>query len=118
MSQGVAMTRGELEAMIIRRCWRDEAFRREFTADPKAAFVKYLGVPAAAVPKLVLHEETPGTWHIVLPPRPPNTDELTDAELERIAGGVSPLSLVVSIATYAAASAGVSAYVTKEGGGW
>ena len=83
------LTRGELEAMIIRRCWRDPVFRRDFLRDPRAAFQTYLGVPPAMLPTLVVHEEAVGTWHIVLPPPPPNADELSDAELERLAGGVS-----------------------------
>jgi hypothetical protein len=45
------LTRHDLEAKIVKRCWEDEGFRKEFTADPAATFVKYLQVPASSLPK-------------------------------------------------------------------
>jgi hypothetical protein len=77
----------ELEAKIVKRCWEDAAFRKEFTADPAAAFVKYLAVPVASLPRISVHQEEPGSWHIVLPARPANAAELTEVDLERVAGG-------------------------------
>jgi hypothetical protein len=84
------LTRHDLEAKIVKRCWEDEGFRREFTADPAGVFVKYLQVPAASLPKIAIHQETPGSWHIVLPAKPPHIDELTEEDLERVAGGTTP----------------------------
>jgi hypothetical protein len=55
--QALSLTRHDLEAKIIKHCWEDEAFRKEFTADPAAAFVKYLEVPAASLPKISVYEE-------------------------------------------------------------
>jgi hypothetical protein len=81
------LTRHDLEAKIVKRCWEDEAFRKEFTADPAGAFVRYLEVPAADLPKIVVHEETPGSWHIVLLPTPRNIGELSEEDLEKVAGG-------------------------------
>jgi hypothetical protein len=95
--QAAAPTRHDLEAKIVKRCWEDEEFRKEFTADPAGAFVKYLRVPATSVPKIVVHEETTGSWHIVLPAKPPHIDELSEQDLERVAGGTTPA--VVSVAT-------------------
>jgi hypothetical protein len=83
------LTRHDLEAKIVKHCWEDDEFRREFTADPAGAFVKHLQVPAASLPKIVIHEEPAGTWHIVLPLRPANADELSERDLERVAGGQS-----------------------------
>src|ERR1700691_441111 len=80
------LTRHDLEAKIVKRCWEDAAFRKEFTADPAGAFVKYLKVPAGKMPKIVVYEETAGSWHIVLPPKPPNANELSEADLEKVAG--------------------------------
>jgi hypothetical protein len=81
------LTRHNLEAKILKRCWQDEDFRREFTADPVATAVKYLDVSAASLPKIVIHEEPAGSWYIVLPPQPANADALRDQDLEQIAGG-------------------------------
>jgi hypothetical protein len=83
------VTRHDLEAKIVKRCWEDEAFRKEFTADPAGAFTKYLKVPAKDVPKIVVFEETAGSWHIVVPPRPAYASELSEVDLERVAGGTS-----------------------------
>jgi hypothetical protein len=83
------LTRHDLEAKIVRRSWEDEAFRGEFIADPAGAFVKYLNVPAAALPKIAVHQQEPGSWHIVLPAKPANMNELSEQDLERVAGGVS-----------------------------
>jgi hypothetical protein len=76
--QAPALTRHDLEAKIVKRSWEDEGFRKEFTADPAGAFVKYLQVPAAGLPKIVVHHETAGSWHIVLPSRPANINELSE----------------------------------------
>jgi tRNA A37 threonylcarbamoyladenosine synthetase subunit TsaC/SUA5/YrdC len=97
------LTRHDLEAKIAKRCWKDEAFRKEFTADPAGAFVKYLEAPATSLPKIVVHEETPGSWHLVLPAKPAIADELSEADLERVAGGVptSEVSLALSSVTVA-----------------
>jgi len=107
-------TRHDLEAKIVRRCWQDEEFRKNFTADPSGAFVKYLHVPAGNLPKIAVHHEEPGSWHIVLPQSPPNASELSEQDLETIAGGttisilitasVAASAVVTSLATSAAAT--------------
>jgi hypothetical protein len=84
--QTPSLSRHDLEAKIVKRCWEDEGFRAEFTADPAGAFVKYLEVPAERLPKIAVHEEGAGTWHIVLPPPPRNIGELSEQDLETVAG--------------------------------
>jgi hypothetical protein len=96
-SQDSQLTRHDPEAKIVKRCWENEGFRAEFIADPEGVFVKYLEVPAASLPKVVVHEEAAGSWRIVLPARPVKAGELSEAELERIAGGATPP--VVSVRT-------------------
>jgi hypothetical protein len=81
------------------------------------------------------HEETMGSWHIVLPAKPADANkEISDADLEKVAGGATPFSaalvtaIVVStgaIATSVSAVGSVvgSAVVTtidesNGGGGW
>jgi hypothetical protein len=92
----VTISRHDLEAKLVKRCWEDESFRKEFTADPTATFVKYLKVPPASLPRIAVHQETPGSWHIVLPAKPANTSELSDAELEKVAGGATPTITVIT----------------------
>jgi hypothetical protein len=81
------LMRHELEAKIVKRCWIDEGFYKEFTANPMGAAVKHLQVPAASLPKIVVHQEAPGTWHIILPAKPPGANELSEKDLEKVAGG-------------------------------
>ena len=89
---GGALQRHTLEAKLVQRCWRDEAFRRALVADPAGTIAAHTGLEKASLPRIVVHEEPAGTWHIVLPPKPAKAGELSDEELERIAGGVSVVS--------------------------
>jgi hypothetical protein len=115
--QAAALTRHDLEAKIVKRCWEDEEFRKEFTADPAGVFVKYLQVPSASMPKIAIHQETPGSWHIVLPAKPPHIDELTEKDLERVAGGTTPtVSPMPITAVYTASAITASAGVSIENG--
>jgi hypothetical protein len=112
------LTRHEIEARIARRAMRDEAFRAEFVADPVGTFVKYTNVPAAELPRIVVHEEEPGSWHIVLPAKPVASGELSEAELEQVAGGATPGAIVLSVAKIVTAGlvAGGVAYAQEESG--
>jgi hypothetical protein len=102
-------TRHDLEAKIVRRSWEDEGFRMELTSNPSSAFAKYLNVPAANLPRISVHKEERGSWHMVLPAKPGNPSALSEQELEKVAGGVTPaVSLVVTLVTYAAASDAVA----------
>jgi hypothetical protein len=119
-------TRHDLEAKIVKRSWEDEAFRKEFTSDPAGAFTKYLDVPAGHLPKITISQEEPGTWHIVLPTKPGDASELSDTDLEKVAGGTAvPPTLIVSAITILVGSAAVSGGVTvsatvisQKEGGW
>jgi hypothetical protein len=109
-------SRHDLEAKIVKRCWEDEGFRKEFTADPSGAFVKYLEVPATSLPKIVVHEETAGSWHIVLPSRPANASELSEQDLETVAGGGSmPTPVRASWVITTVVTPGVSGAASLEG---
>jgi hypothetical protein len=96
--QATSLTRHDLEAKIVKRCWEDEGFRKEFIADPADAFVKYLKAPADSLPKIFIHQEEPGSWHIVLPAKPADTDELSEQDLEKVAGGGTSAMSKVSAA--------------------
>jgi hypothetical protein len=118
------LTRHDLEAKIVKRCWEDEEFRREFSADPAGTFAKHLQVPTASLPKIVVHEEAAGSWHIVLPAPPSNAEELSEQDLERVAGGGETMTYVTTLlltaAGFASASAAVSvaAQGVQKATGW
>ena len=83
------LSRRELEEKIVARAWTDDEFRRKFVADPKGQFEARLGTRLPDSLKMTVHEETPDSLHFVIPQKPPqNLDELSDEDLEKVAGGV------------------------------
>jgi hypothetical protein len=117
------MTRHDLEAKIVKRSWENEGFRKEFTGDPAGTAAKYLNVPADKLPKIVVHEEPAGSWYIVLPSKPANIGELSERDLESVAGGgITEFTLQISVgAVVASAAGGGTAYVSAKFGdklGW
>jgi hypothetical protein len=109
------LSRHDLEAKIVKRCWENEEFRQEFTADPAGAFVRYLDYDPKNLPRIVVHEETPGSWHIVVPAKPTVMAELSDEDLERVAGGVTPAAATPIAGPLAAAFAGGGAGAAAAG---
>lgn len=111
--------RHELETLIIERAWKHPDFRREFVADPKGTFEKYAGQKLPENLKISVHEEDAATMHITIPVAPANLSELSDEDLERVAGGTDVVSLVVSIAVSVSLSVGGTAAVAvTRGQGW
>ena len=53
MKQAPSLTRHDLEAKIVKRCWENKEFRKHFTADPVGVAVKHLEVPAVSLPKII-----------------------------------------------------------------
>jgi hypothetical protein len=103
MTEPIPLTRHDLEAKIVKHSWEDEGFRKEFVADPVGTFVNYLHMPASSLPKIVVHEELSNAWHIVLPAKPADIGELSEEELEKVAGGVTP-TVVATVASGVIAS--------------
>jgi lactobin A/cerein 7B family class IIb bacteriocin len=63
-----------------------------------------------------VHEEPAGSWHIVLPARPADAGELSEEDLEKVAGGTTPVATAIILGT--AILTGSAAWVTKREGGW
>ena len=58
-----------------------------------------------------------GSWHIVLPTKTASSDELSDADLEKVAGGGNVVTFVSTVvASIGAAGAGVSAIAGAAAG--
>lgn len=111
------MSRAEIEQKIVALAWTDDAFRRAFLADPKGEFERRLGrkLPAGLV--VSAHEEDVDKLHFVIPVAPKGITELSDTDLERVAGGVDVVStLLISAAGVlaAGASAGGSILLAQE----
>jgi hypothetical protein len=84
------MTRKEIEEKLIIKAWQDDAFKQELLNNTKSVLQKE-GVDLPEGIQVRVIEETPDTCYLVIPvpPNHQNGEELSDAELEAIAGGAS-----------------------------
>ena len=73
-------------AQLFAACWKDEAFKARFMADPKAVLAEYdMPVPDSMDVKVV--ENADNCVHITMPAPPSGSVELSDEELSNAAGG-------------------------------
>jgi hypothetical protein len=109
MEAAQAVSRRDLETRLIEKCWKDPAFKKEVVSDPKGMLEKHIGQKLPEHVKIFIHEEDAGTLHLSIPPAPSNLTELSDEDLEKVAGGTDVafwVSLVVTAVGTAAATAG------------
>src|SRR5215469_13385818 len=95
-AQGV--TRRDLETRLIEKAWTDPDFRRNIVNDPKGMFEKHTGQKLPVEMTIYVHEEDANTLHFSIPPAPSNMTELSDQDLERVAGGTDVFSALVVFA--------------------
>jgi hypothetical protein len=116
-----AATRRDLETALIEKCWKDPEFKRQVISDPKGMLERHTGQKLPAPIKIFIYEEDANTLHFSIPPAPSNLSELSDDDLERVAGGTEfvvgviagTAALVGALAS--AASAGAAVTIQK---GW
>ncbi|MHC5855464.1 NHLP leader peptide family RiPP precursor [Nostoc sp.] len=91
--QEQAQTRQDIEARIIAKAWKDEAYKQELLTNPKAVIAREFGVEFPADVKVQVLEENPTSLHFVLPMSPVAiAQELSEEELEAIAGGANAIA--------------------------
>ena len=78
-------------ADLFAACWKDEALKQRFMADPKTVLAEYgMDVPDGMDVNII--ENTDTTVHITLPVKP--SGDLSDDELSNAAGGLQDESQV------------------------
>ncbi len=76
-------THEELRAELIEKATEDEQFRAHLIAEPKAAIQEVLGIELPESMSVTVHEDSPTSAHLVLPPQA----RLTDEDLAQVAAG-------------------------------
>jgi hypothetical protein len=101
-----ATTRHGMETTLIEKCWKDPEFKKAVVSDPKGMLERHTGQKLPAQVNIFIHEEGANTLHLSIPVTPNNVAELSDEDLEKVAGGTEIVSLVIT---------GVSAALTVAG---
>jgi hypothetical protein len=110
--------RRDLETQLIEKCWKDPEFMKRVVSDPKGMLEQHVGQKLPASLRIVIHEEDANTLHFTIPSAPRNLSELSDEELEKVAGGTDiglGIVLTVAILTFGAAAGGLGATLAYSG---
>lgn len=71
---------------VIAKAWSDENFKQQLMQNPRGTLETY-GIKIQEKVQIKMHENTPSTFHIVIPTKPQG--ELTEEKLHSIAAGMS-----------------------------
>ena len=108
----------DLETALIEKCWKDAEFKKAVVNDPKGMLERHMGKKLPADLKIFIHEEDANTLHFSLPPAPSKMAELSDDELEKVAGGTE-IFLATAISGLAVGTAAVvTTAVATSKQGW
>jgi hypothetical protein len=80
-------------AKVFAACWKDDALKARFLADPKAVLAEY-GLDVPANMNVTVVENSDNTVHITMPAAPTGAAELSDEELSNAAGGCVYATLI------------------------
>lgn len=80
-------TRKEVEEQLALKSLKDANFRAELKANPKAVISKEFNTMVPDEIDIEVLEETPTKIYLVIPPVPSVEEELSEEQLEAVAGG-------------------------------
>ncbi len=100
----MAVTRGQIMDKIVEQAQTNPEYYNQLMKDPRSLMSRQLGTEIPANVTIKVIEESPDTYYVVLPYQPKEGAELSDADLEKVAGGIldkkcenSTLSTVVNL---------------------
>jgi Nitrile hydratase, alpha chain len=96
---------------MIKLALADEAFKNRLLSDPKSAIAEATNMTLPMSLEIRVYEDTPTVKHLVLPVNPANS-ELSDADLELVAGGKNNAKICGGVGGGAAAACGAAAFTT------
>ena len=99
--QTQALTRRDMETRLIEKAWKDPVFRKDIVKDPKGMLEMHTGQKLPEQLRIFVHEEDANTLHFSIPSPPSNLNELSDEDLERVAGGTDLVVFTATIASLA-----------------
>jgi len=85
----IGKTKTEFEEKVIAKALKDEVFRQKLLADPKGCIEAEFGITIPETFSINVVEEKEGEVCIVLPSLESQQGELSETEMESVAGGWS-----------------------------
>jgi hypothetical protein len=114
-----SVTRRDLQTALIEKCWKDPDFKKRVVSDPKGTVEHHTGQKLPSEVKIFIHEEDANTLHFSIPPAPANVTELSDEDLERVAGGTDvAVTAAVTLAVGISLTGTWATAIYSSGKGW
>jgi hypothetical protein len=91
-----------IESAIIAKAWADDNFKQELLNDPKTAIAQTFKIDIPDSIAVEVLEEPPTTFYLTIPPKPfvGAEGELSDEQLETVAGGWVKVTVQVAYSVY------------------
>ncbi len=109
MSDPKGKTFSEILIELNKRTFTDPEFKKQYLEDPKSVIEKTLGIKLPNDFEVAIHENTPKKLNIALS-LDPSSLELSDEQLELVAGGFIA-TLIATIPAIISASASLAATI-------
>jgi hypothetical protein len=87
MPQANTWTRGQLWDKIVEQAQKNPKYLQQLMSDPRGLMEKQLGQSIPSSVNIKVLQEANDTYYIVLPASAKEGAELSDADLEKVAGG-------------------------------